>query len=263
MSVSPKFAEYDGDLQLQDVSKRNWKTAESRDKFDSALEACRREFSLVEILSVADPESERRAAVFNDGEVSTDTLFELVAEHGLGVAFGVRGRVAVGGKKSVAEAVLTAEEEGDHEELGRLLGYPECCVDAFSPGPTPVYEIACRTDSCEAREDRESVVVKEPDALTNIMWAHRGWKFISHVPCSFECEHSAEIGRANGAHFRALGLGEEAELLWEFLSEPLTWDGYHGLSNVRNGYAIGSTNTPPYWSKKEVVWVRDHVARKL
>lgn len=266
MTVEPEYADYDGGLDLQSVFKQNWKTAQSRDYWKPALMACREAYQELEIRAVADSDNPRQATILHEADIGNGELFDLSSELDVRVVFEdgeSASRIAVASEKETAESALEADENDDHDELGRLLGFPDCCIEAHSGGRTPIYEIACRTDSCVEHEDREAVRVEDPDGMLNIIWAYLDWKFISHTPCSFDCEASREIATSHGRLYREMGLGDEAEKLWEFLADPLTWTGYHGLSNIRSGYCIGSTNTPPYWSEKKVVWGEEHESKKL
>ena len=79
-------------------------------------------------------------------------------------------------------------------ELGALLGYPECCVDAFAslerrwPNRVPLSAAAQRSQRYEPRLNSA--------ALDRFAW-------IAWFPCSFDCEPSREIADAAAAALNA------------------------------------------------------------
>jgi hypothetical protein len=85
-----------------------------------------------------------------------------------------------------------AELRQDHEELGKLLGYPRCCVDFF-----------CR--NFDPASDLNMYFIKKIlkasggpyPFYTNILNRHKDYALISHFPCDFHCPLSIEIAKMN------------------------------------------------------------------
>ncbi|WP_254766055.1 DUF483 domain-containing protein [Salinilacihabitans rarus] len=267
MTVEPRYPiEYDGEIDLEPFAKHNWKSAAARDRWREPLNACRDAYPLVEIRAVADSDADRSAAVVDRARLRDPDYVNEIADAGLATTVS-HDTAFVGRTEESADLAAEAYADGDDALLGDLLGYPDCCVDAYRDDVDedyvpPIYEIACRSDCAVEDPDRETLRLDDPDPLLNVLWGHLGWQFVSHVPCAFDCEASREIAAVHGRLYRELGLGEEAEALWEFLATPATWSGLKGISTVRNGYLIGSTNAPAYWSEKTVTWAEEH-ARTL
>lgn len=266
MTIEPKYpTEYDGELDISQIKKHNWKTADSRDRWIESLNKVDRAWPNVEILGVADDDNPRQLAIIERARLRSKDTINCISEHGLCVET-TQNAAFISTDQDIADMGPDYWEENDWRKLGELFGYPSCCIDAYrtvDPINLPIYEIACRSGNATALDDdNQTILLDEPNGLLNIIWKYMGWQFISHTPCSFDCEESIEIAQKSGGYYRELGLDDESEDLWEFLSTPVTWTGYHGLSNIRNGYLIGSTNTPEYWDKKTVVWKEEH-AKKL
>lgn len=73
------------------------------------------------------------------------------------------------------------QRAADHAGLGRLLGYPSCCVEAFVgmerrwPNALPIEAAARRTGRFDPR-------------LNNLELSHFAW--IAHFPCRYDCPQS-------------------------------------------------------------------------
>jgi hypothetical protein len=104
------------------------------------------------------------------------------------------GRILFVGRdaRRVRDAVA-CEARPDHDrELGRLLGYPACCVDAYLDVPPPR-----RNVDVFARAMVASGGVFEPrlDALDLAIFHYVPW-----LPCSFSCELSKRFADAVAHH---------------------------------------------------------------
>ena len=84
--------------------------------------------------------------------------------------------------------------EGDHGAMGRLLGYPICCIRSFmeyhnNPGRIMSKEML----RAHERIYMKSEVLAWPYYL-NLMKRHKGYSVLSHIPCSLHCEKTHDIG---------------------------------------------------------------------
>src|SRR3989344_7976175 len=84
--------------------------------------------------------------------------------------------------KNEREAWLASYYEliNDTEELGRLLGYPNCCIDFFIKRFT---------------EDNPNLQLKPTNPYTNLTKRDLDLVIISHFPCSSDCEKSIQLGK--------------------------------------------------------------------
>ncbi|MBS3139698.1 DUF483 domain-containing protein [Candidatus Woesearchaeota archaeon] len=84
--------------------------------------------------------------------------------------------------KNEREAWLASYYEltNDSEELGRLLGYPNCCIDFFIKRFTP---------------DNPNLQLKPTNPYTNLAKRDKDQVLISHFPCSSNCPESIKMGK--------------------------------------------------------------------
>jgi tetratricopeptide (TPR) repeat protein len=91
-----------------------------------------------------------------------------------------------------AELALEAEANENVRLLGELLGYPECCVDAFLrrmprstvPSPRSAFEAA------------RAAWVARPEPRLNTLLFGLGVRFISFEPCRFDCRAALGVAAA-------------------------------------------------------------------
>lgn len=279
------------DIDIEPFTKTNWKTAAARDLWKEVLDRAAQAKHYAEWRSVASPKTDRKAAVIHIDNYNREKWLERLSELDL-VFREIRYSEPYGGfshkfyptdksdpnritysviaqNNDIADKFKEAELEMGgkerHEIVGKFLGFPECCRNFFNSewideGHTdPMYEISCNTDSAQVvDDDPEDILVQEPHPYTNIMWRYFGWSFITHMPCSWDCEHSKEIGKARHEIMKEGGYEEASDKMKEWLADPFVWTGYHRLAHIRNQYLIGTSTTSNYWSKKRVVWKRVH-----
>ncbi|MEC9071077.1 MAG: hypothetical protein VX938_01805, partial [Myxococcota bacterium] len=108
-----------------------------------------------------------------------------------------------------------AADDADHDarELGRLLGYPDCCVEAFCalerrwPNRLPILAAAERTERFEPR-------------LNNLALDRFAW--IAHFPCRYDCVESLALANAAAESLSARS-PELVAALDELLALPRVW----------------------------------------
>ncbi len=93
----------------------------------------------------------------------------------------------------LAKQAKKHESELNHKELGRLLGYPECCCRFFEGN----FQV-------ESKKNNDYVLpaLKNSDGFefpfyTNIAIRHMDISLLSHFPCNFNCQASIEIAKNN------------------------------------------------------------------
>ena len=150
--------------------------------------------------------------------------------------------------KHTLEEFVEAERRHEHSTIGRLLGYPECCVKRFSEYWSrgivdPIYEITNST---------EPVVETVFHPACNQALRYFGVRLTPHLPCSPNCEETVLWGMQWYKVMLELDRGV-ARLLWSYLSLPFTWDCYRGVAIVETPLFIGVTNSTPYASKRTVI----------
>lgn len=160
---------------------------------------------------------------------------EIVGQEGRGVGEPFVYRVVVGGPDSV-RAFRDAWDTGDDQEMGRLLGYPACCVEfsrrvSEEEGLTDTtWPMALGTVTPE--NGTRCIEVAGPPEV-NILWRWMGVRPVPHLPCRFDCQASVELGRRLVGAGRQTGLSEEMDWLLEILSWPVEWSALHGIAEIK------------------------------
>jgi hypothetical protein len=102
----------------------------------------------------------------------------------------------VAGEKSDAENAFGFHMEESYNtlkginclrELGKLLGYPECCIDFFIGLDDKNNN---NTDPLETLRNTQGI-------MNPLLNTFGGWKLIAHTCCSYNCAKSLEIARAS------------------------------------------------------------------
>ncbi len=135
----------------------------------------------------------------------------------------------------------------DHEIIGELLGFPQCCaknfVDQWAEGFfDPVWQSAIGTKASRVVEDR--VVEVEGHIHTNQMLRYFGFRTTSHFPCSLDCEDSIAIGDVWLEVMREID-PEATSCLTEVLEKPLIWSCLHGIATIETPEFTCITNSLP------------------
>jgi 2-polyprenyl-3-methyl-5-hydroxy-6-metoxy-1,4-benzoquinol methylase len=156
-------------------------------------------------------------------------------------------RVAVGALADVA-ALKHAIDAGDDGTMGRLLGFPDCCIAFFRR--TWVDE-GCVDTTWAMAANRGNVDdsgrLIEVDAATpfqaNILWRWVGPRAVPHLPCSFSCPATVAFADTLMAFGREGDYAAELEWLEEILSWPASWSALHGIAEVKTPVVKVSTRT--------------------
>lgn len=92
-----------------------------------------------------------------------------------------------------AEQAKEAEKENDHKRLGRLLGYPGCCIEFFD-----------KAFPKQSKKSNDYVLASLNNSkgfvfpfYNNIAARQFDLSLISHFPCSLDCKSSISIAKRN------------------------------------------------------------------
>jgi hypothetical protein len=139
-----------------------------------------------------------------------------------------------------------AWSRSDDEAIGQLLGFPACCRDFFGR----YWAGQRRVDlTYAATADAGGDVTGPPEA--NILGRWLGVRLVSHMPCSFGCQASAEIGRRLHEVFTEDD-PEVAAWCLEMLSWPAEWTALHGIAEIKTPIWRVSTRTDATADRLEV-----------
>lgn len=103
-------------------------------------------------------------------------------------------------KKENAEKAKYFEANNEHYNFGKILGYPECCIDFFT-----------KNFPIESKKKNDYVLasLKNSDGYkfpfyNNVAIRHLDLTLLSHFPCNFNCKASLEIAKLRLKSIRAL-----------------------------------------------------------
>jgi predicted transcriptional regulator len=308
MSIKPKYAETDihgnelsdkqkqyledNEIKLDPFDKRNWKTAESRDKWRDVMQKAAEAKREAEWRSVMEGSTDRKAAIIHITNTSREKWLRRLSQEDL-VYRDIRFTKPYGGfshktfptshqdpermtysviaqNEDIADKMVEAEQEmqgpDGHEVIGELLGFPKCCRDYFNEYfiekqfKDPMYESACNTAGVEKVEGNpHHLKVPNPHDKINPMWRYFGWSFITHLPCSLDCDRSKEVAEQRKQIMLDNGYDEAVEALEEWLGLPSVWSGKAGLMHIVNKHFIGSARTSDYWKMKKITWKKKNL----
>jgi hypothetical protein len=155
-----------------------------------------------------------------------------------------------------------AWDDQDHESIGRLLGYPQCCRSFFeyvavSQGCVDtVWAMSNRKENLSAGEFSRLV---DGPAVSNILLQSIGIRAVPHAPCSFGCRGTALLAHDLMQIAQKSGVKTEYEWLSSILSWPVEWSGLHGIAEIKTPIVKVCTPTDET-GRKYTVWWKGTVA---
>ncbi|UGY02539.1 hypothetical protein [Bradyrhizobium quebecense] len=237
---------------LPDFCRASWVSNAAKDRWNPVFEQVR---CLWQRLELATVETGRRQAGLTC--VRSDELSSYKAKaatHGLDLkplhSFDTNGYVsdlngwnagtgfrmcAVGAPRAVEEA-SDAYRSGSTAVLGRLLGYPSCCIAFFEEvwdrqrWIDTTWPMAARIWSDAPQTT--SIVELRARPENNMLLRWLGIRPVFHLPCSLECDATYQV--ANEIKRVAKVIGEQSALdnLYEILSWPVQWSALHGIAEI-------------------------------
>jgi len=145
-------------------------------------------------------------------------------------------------RPATAPRWLQAWDHSDHETLGTLLGYPECCRRFFDR----VWIQEQCVDTTWAMiggegDTREVEITTTP--FQNILLRWLGPRWVPHLPCSFSCIPTLRSGEAFRWLAQKLGFHDEVQWLMKILSWPVEWTALHGIAEIKTPVVKLATRT--------------------
>jgi len=141
----------------------------------------------------------------------------------------------------------------NHVEIGRLLGYPQCCLDFFDETwnretVDPIYESAIKTEGAMVEDNTVTV---ECHPYCNNMLRYFSIRITPHISCSMQCEETIKWGEQWIEVMNKID-SEATKWIIELLSMPITWDCYRGVAIIDTPIFRGVTNSDSAPTKKIV-----------
>ncbi len=121
--------------------------------------------------------------------------------------------------------------KNDHQSIGKLLGYPDCCISYF----IRTFPI----DPCPIWVDLEGKVTGFPEC--NGMLRYFGPKIVTHLSCSPTCQETRKIGKVWFEIMQEINK-DLAKEIYQLLAGPIVWNSYHGVLQVETPYFVGLNN---------------------
>ncbi len=165
--------------------------------------------------------------------------------------------VAVGARRE-ARHFKNAWVRRDHNEMGKLLGYPECCRAFFRTWfekrrwNDPSWLIAAKTGGAVVEG---TTVTAYGHPLVNPLLRYGVGRAIPHLPCGFDCAASCACAERFLMLYTELGFAEEAAWLREILDWPMEWSALHGILEVRTPLMKLCANADAFAEKLTVRWL--------
>lgn len=138
-----------------------------------------------------------------------------------------------------------AFDDCDNVTMGRLLGYPECCIEYFQDFwvqrglVDSTWLSALNTSS--AIVANASVTCKSSKCSVHLRWI--GVRPVFHLPCAIDCEMSARIAEKLARLAQSYRFVDEARWLSELMSMPMEWSALHGIAEIKTPLFKIVTNT--------------------
>ena len=245
---------------LDDFCRRQWVSEASRDLWEPRISRIGAQFNAAEIASVE--VGMRTAALQNISPEMLPELAKRAAEKQLiAIPLGTQGRsdgysaspltVTPGQPRDYrvvitriqnARDFLSAWKCSDDDRIGYLLGYPDCCTQYFSE----TWGEGCVDPTWYAAE---SISGEHAPMEANILLRWLGVRYIPHMPCSFDCEGTVELGQK----MRALIPQPEQEWMDELLLMPMLWSAVNGIGEVVTPIVTLNFRSDPAPVRREIL----------
>lgn len=172
------------------------------------------------------------------------------------------------GSADLAKYFIEWWNERDDERIGAALGFPSCCREFFQwawneqgwrdttlpMSINPHVEQGAR--AAIAGDGLYDQHIRVGGSLEcNVLLRWLGLRLVSHLPCSFYCDHSQKIGEAMGILGVRYGNVEEMDWLTQILSWPIRWSSLHGVAIITTPVFKLVVDTVPL--KRKVIVDRD------
>jgi hypothetical protein len=160
-------------------------------------------------------------------------------------------RIVLGRPADLAE-FKRVWDAGDNRGIGRLLGYPSCCLDFFHAVWVDrglidtTWPMALGTAG--SKNGTHTIEVTGPPEA-NILWRWMGARTVPHLPCRFDCAETVALAKQFIEVGRSAGYDQQMDWLLEILSWPVEWSALHGIAEIKTPVLKVSTRTDATASK--------------
>jgi len=253
------------DFVLPDFLRLAWVNEPAREVWSVRFQQIVRAWAELEWLSVA--AGIRNCALVRVPKRNYEAFLSKVEARGLKAAALITDEQSRGPSVSHQVVVSRADEDlpryqevlrsSNHDPIGFLLGYPDCCRKAFLQRCSenafwdPTWLTALETNDGPVAA---FTVDLEQGPVANMLLRWVGIRAIPHLPCRFNCQSSILLG----TRFLQLGIetGFQAEMEWleQILSWPVEWSALHGIAEVKTPVLKVCTRTEATANKLVLRW---------
>lgn len=209
------------DFDLPDFVRINWASAKSQSDWEGRIAEINREWARLERRLIPSIVSLDTFELRNLAR--TKEVFRVLDVVPKGDSYSTASREFKGGDPSFRVLLGSHLPLDNDVAIGRLLGYPDCCVHKFTTLWPRVKDFTWHLTI-----GSESVKDVEGDLLCNVLLRWIGVRAVRHLPCSFNCQASAELARIHLADLPP----QVAENIRQILSWDMHWSSYHGIVEV-------------------------------
>ena len=262
-------AKCDGSLKLlafrlPDFTRVGWVSEDARKRWEDVLNNVRRSVSELELASVVHRARECALRPIEIAKLEAESRRLCALELALKPLYGFRlgqgyssevrpfegaptTAMCAVGTNGATEKAFTLHRAGETRELGRLLGYPECCIAFFKE----IWEVKRYIDttwpmavnSKGATYIDDHHVGVELDPGCNMFLKSIGIRAVFHLPCSFNCAATKQLSVELARLAQVLGMGDQIRALYELLGMPARWSALHGIAEIETPIFRVSTKT--------------------
>ncbi|MFN7590109.1 MAG: hypothetical protein ACK5UQ_16630 [Planctomycetota bacterium] len=116
--------------------------------------------------------------------------------------------------------------------IGRMLGYPACCLNFFEDTWVAGSIDGTWQQLGAAGEERDSGMVVRGGAIAHTLHRHVGVRAVFHLPCSMHCEKSKGLAERHLELADSIGFGEEVAWTREILEWPVRWSARNAIAEL-------------------------------
>jgi len=147
--------------------------------------------------------------------------------------------------------------EVDHKSIGEMLGYPECCRNAFvkfwERSFDPIQEIAKETTGHKNCVDGVTTIIENADPNLYVHLRYFGIRIIPFFPCSYHCEESKNFAKKWISLMKDID-SKTTDKLLKLINMPSKWDLYNAQIIVSHPFFMGRATSYYDINRKVVVF---------
>ncbi|MEZ6049638.1 MAG: methyltransferase domain-containing protein [Planctomycetaceae bacterium] len=248
---------------LQDFTRISWVSEEARNVWEERVSGINKMHSYLEWASVVSGVRECGLQMLDERQLSERPI--TLRSHGIDLAVLKRVNAVSAYQSRISDATLGADQVSwcvvgateriaefrdafvgsDNATMGRLLGYPECCIEYFQD----FWVEQGLIDSTWSSAVNTSSAVMSSGMVTcgaTKCSAHLRWigvRPVFHLPCAINCPKSEEIADQLAGLAQKYQFVNESRWLSELISMPVEWSSLHGIAEIKTPLFKIVTNT--------------------